>query len=251
MPNQIFAFSLPKIGETDKNIQDRFNISLDDSQIALADGAGSSLYPSKWAEILVEYFCADRENAIDKIRTSHQEWLKSPQEQWREYYLAKLTNPNRPWWQKGSQLKNCGSATFLGLNLSNNNDQQAKKWQAVAVGDSCLFKLDNTTDNLTVFPLNNSQDFKSTTPCWSSLAEYPSGLPLFQEGWYARGDIFLLATDALSHWILADYENRSPEWKKIFQLEKMADFVGIIEGLRQKNLIKNDDTTAVLIKVLD
>ena len=251
MPNQILTFSLPKIGETDKNIQDRFNISPDRSTIALADGAGSSLYPRKWAEILVKHFCADLENSIDTILTSHQEWLKLPQEQWREYYLAKLTNPNRKWWEKGSQLKNRGSATFLGLNLSNDRDGQTKTWQAVAVGDSCLFKLDKNTDRLTAFPLNNSQDFKSTTPCWSSLPEYPSCVPLFQEGCYSKGDVFLLATDALSQWILADYENRSPEWKKIFQLEKMADFVGIIEGLRQKNLIKNDDTTAVLIKVLD
>ena len=251
MPHHIFAFSLPKIGETDKNNQDKFSTSPDRSTIALADGAGSSLYPKKWAEILVQSFCADLDNPIAKIRTDHQEWLKSSQEQWRKYYLAKLTNPNKKWWEKGSQLKNCGSATFLGLNLSNNRDRQLTKWEAVVVGDSCLFKLDGNTENLTTFPLNNSQDFKSTTPCWSSLPEYSSCLPLFKEGYYSQGDIFLLATDALSQWILKDYENRSPEWKKIFQLEKMADFVGIIEGLRQKNLIKNDDTTAVLIKVLD
>ncbi len=251
MPNQIFTFSLPKIGETEKNIQDKFNMSPDGSIIALADGAGSSLYPRKWAEILVRHFCADADNPINKIRTSHQEWLKSPQEQWRQYYLAQLTNPNRKWWEKGSQLKNHGSATFLGLNLFNDRDGQAQKWQAVAVGDSCLFKLDKNSDRLTAFPLNNSQDFKSTTPCWSSLPEYPSCVPLFEEGCYSQGDVFLLATDALSQWLLADYEDRSLEWKKIFQLDKMADFVGIIEGLRQKNLIKNDDTTAVLIKILD
>lgn len=250
MSNQILAFSLPKIGETDQNIQDRFKISPDESLIALADGAGSSLYPRKWAEILVQYFCADTDNTIDQILTSHQEWLKSPQEEWRQYYLAKLTNPNRPWWQKGSQLKNNGSATFLGLNLPNNQNAQIQKWQAIAVGDSCLFKLAQDTNNLIAFPLNNSQDFKSTTPCWSSLSEYSSSLPLFTEGCYAKGDIFLLATDALSQWILTDYENRSPEWKKIFQLETMTDFTGIIERLRQKNLIKNDDTTAVLVKVL-
>ena len=251
MPNQIFAFSLPKIGETVNNIQDRFNISSDKSLIALADGAGSSLYPRKWAEVLVNYFCAEEEDAIAKLRASPQEWLKLPQAQWQEYYLARLTNPNRPWWQKGSQLKNRGSATFLGLNLLPNGDRSTSKWQAVAVGDSCLFKLDRDNENLTAFPLNNSQDFTSTTPCFESLGEYPACLPLFQEGCYSQGDMFLLATDALAQWLLSDYEKRSPEWKKIFQLETMADFVGIIEGLRQKNLIKNDDTTAVLIKVLD
>lgn len=251
MPNQIIAFSLPKIGEEPKNNQDRFETSSDGRLAALADGAGSSLYPSKWAEILVQFFCQDLNNPIASIRRSHQEWLKPAQEQWRQYYLAKLTNPNRKWWEVGSQIKDRGSATFIGLSLPTDADLEAQTWQAVAIGDSCLFKLEKNSENLFAFPLNNSGDFKTTTRCFESLPEYSSFSPQFIEGSCNCGDTFLLASDALARWLLTDYENQSQEWQKIFELEKIEDFQQTIEQLRQKNLIKNDDTTAVLIKVLD
>ncbi|MBE9168623.1 protein phosphatase 2C domain-containing protein [Pleurocapsales cyanobacterium LEGE 06147] len=248
MPNQIIAFSVPKIGEEQKNNQDRFESSSDGSLTALADGAGSSLYPSKWAEILVQSFCQDLGNPIARIQRSHQEWLKPAQEQWRQYYLAKLTNPNRKWWEVGSQIKDRGSATFIGLSLPTHPDSEAQKWQAVAIGDSCLFKLERNSENLFAFPLNNSGDFKTTTQCFESLPEYSSFSPQFIEGYCNWGDTFLLASDALAHWLLTDYENQSQEWQKIFELKKIEDFRQAIDRLRQNNLIKNDDTTAVLIK---
>ena len=255
MPNQILAFSLPKIAETEKNNQDRFAKSLDGSLIALSDGAGSSLYPRKWAKLLVKAFCSFADNPIESINNSYQQWLEPVQEQWRQHYLAKITNPNRQWWETDSQTKKCGAATFLGLNLSHPNWEVAPtgKWLAVAVGDSCLFKLakEQEQDKLSAFPLGNSDQFKSTAQCWSSLPEHASFPPQFQTGCYERGDIFLLATDALSQWLLADFESQSQEWKQIFALERQEDFVQVIERLRQKKLIKNDDTTAILIKIID
>ncbi|AFY77291.1 MAG: protein phosphatase 2C domain-containing protein [Hydrococcus sp. C42_A2020_068] len=251
MSHEILAFSLPKIGEAEKNNQDRFETSPDGSLIALSDGAGSSLYPSQWAEILVKSFCQSQDDPIEQIQQSYQEWLKPAQEQWRQYYLAKLKSPNRAWWQGGSQIKNRGSATFIGLRLQKSNASGGGKWQAVAVGDSCLFKLDRNGDNLLAFPLKSSQSFKRTTQCFESLPEYPSFPPQFEEGSYENGDIFLLATDAFSQWLLTDYEERGEAWKKCFELKEQNDFIKAIAQLRQKNLIKNDDTTMALIKILE
>ncbi|WP_036477337.1 protein phosphatase 2C domain-containing protein [Myxosarcina sp. GI1] len=250
MPNQILAFSLPKISESAKSNQDRFARSLDGSLIALSDGAGSSLYPKQWAKLLVEAFC-HAENPIDRVSSSYHEWLKPIQEQWRQYYLAKITNPNRQWWQAGSASKRCGFATFLGLSLSNPDGSASGKWQAVAVGDSCLFKLEPDSDKLLSFPLENSEEFKSTTKCWSSLPDDSSFPPQFLEGYCQQGDIFLLATDALSQWLLANFASQSSEWKQIFELQRQEDFVRVIQQLRQKRSLKNDDTTAILIKILD
>lgn len=252
MPNQILAFSLPKIAESEKSNQDSFAHNGDGSTIALSDGAGSSLYPRKWAKLLVKAFCSSDNNSIERISNSYQEWLNPVQEQWRQYYLTRITNPNRQWWETDSQVKKCGFATFLGLTLSNLEVSSTGRWLAVAVGDSCLFKLDkDNNDRLSTFPLDNSRDFKNTAQCWSSLPEYASFPPQFQGGHYERGDIFLLATDALSQWLLADFESHSSEWKQIFELEKQEDFVRIIARLRQEKLLKNDDTTAILIKIAD
>ncbi|OWY65206.1 hypothetical protein B7486_43180 [cyanobacterium TDX16] len=255
MSYEIRYFSLPKVGELERNIQDRFENSPDGSLVALADGASTSLYPQKWAEILVKSFCQSvAENPIESIRRSHEEWLQPSQEIWRQYYLSKLQSPNRKWWQGGSDIKNRGSATFLGLQLQNlelqNLEHYAKsQWQAVAVGDTCLFKLEQETRNLLTFPLTAARDFKGTTLCFESLPEYASFPPQFTAGWYECGDIFLLATDALSQWLLSDYEAQGEDWKKMFQLQRQQDFDRFINQLRQQKLIKNDDTTLVLIKV--
>lgn len=250
MSYEIRCFSIPKIGELERNIQDRFENSPDGSLVALADGASASLYPQKWAEILVKSFCQSVvENPIESIQRSYEEWLQPSQEKWRQYYLTKLQSPNRKWWQGGSEIKNRGSATFLGLQLQNLKHFAKSQWQAVAVGDTCLFKLEQETGNLLTFPLTAAQEFKGTTFCFESLPEYSSFPPQFTAGWYEHGDIFLLATDALSQWLLADYEAQREDWKKMFQLQQQYDFECFINQLRQQKLIKNDDTTLVLITV--
>jgi len=247
MVDEIVAFSLPKIGEALTSNQDRFDYSADRKKIALSDGAGSSLYPGKWAEILVKSFCQNAENPIEKIQQSEQEWLQPVQEQWRQYYLAKLKSPNRKWWEGGSQIKTCGYATFLGLNLEDHGKKG--QWQAIAVGDSCLFKLERKSNKLFVFPIKTAQMFKTTTQCFASLPEYPSSSPQFAEGDYEAGDIFLLATDALSQWLLSDYEHQGEAWKKYFELKQIKDFSAEIARLRQQKLIKNDDITIVAIAI--
>jgi len=249
MTQEILSFSLPKIGEEEKNIQDRFESSSDGSLIAIADGAGSSLYPRKWADILVKSFCQSSEDPIETIKESYQEWLKPLQEEWRQYYLAKIRAPHRKWWEGGSQIKDRGSSTFIGLRFQGLQDLEKREWQAVAVGDSCLFKLERKTDNLQVFPVKNSKSFKRIAKCFESLPEYQSSSPEFEEGWYEDGDIFLLATDALAQWILRDYENQSQEWRKVSCINRHRDFVNFIAQLRQKDLIENDDTTVAMIKI--
>jgi serine/threonine protein phosphatase PrpC len=243
---EMVAFSLPKIGEAHSTNQDRFARSKDGRLIALADGAGSSLYPGQWAELLVKSFCHSPDDPIQTLRQSYQEWLKSPQEQWRQYYLEKLRSPNRKWWQGGSQLKACGFSTFLGLRLV--GDRHQGQWQAVAVGDSCLFKLDKT-DHLSVFPSKTAQSFKHTTQCFASLPEYASFAPQFAEGAYQAGDIFLLATDALSHWLLSNYEQQAEDWKQWFSIKASQEFIRAIAQIRQQNLVQNDDMTMVLLEV--
>jgi serine/threonine protein phosphatase PrpC len=251
MSNEITSFTLPKIGEEEQTIQDRFASNLDGSLVAIADGAGSSLYPSKWADILVTTFCQSSGDPIEKMKKSHEEWLKPLQEEWRQYYLAQVSDPNRKWWQGGSQIKDHGSATFIGLSLQHFKNLEEGRWQAAAIGDSCLFKLDNKTKRLQTFPIQSSQEFKSTTKCFRSLSEYPSFSPRFEEGEFEKGDIFLLATDAVAQGILVDYENKGQDWREFFVLQEKENFAKLIMRLRDRNLIKNDDTTIVLIRILD
>lgn len=246
---QVFCASLPKIGESVRGIQDRYASDPSLSAIALSDGAGSSLYPKKWAEILVDSFCRATDDPIASMRASYLDWLAPLQAQWRQYYLERLRSPKRNWWEGGSQLKSHGSATFLGLWLPLMPADVAEgRWQAVAVGDSCLFQWEYQSDRLLAFPLEAAASFKRTTPCFASLPEHHSFPPQFTEGSYVRGDRFLLATDALSKWILSDYEGQGCGWKEFFELVTEQEFAATVRRLREAKLIANDDTTAIIIR---
>jgi serine/threonine protein phosphatase PrpC len=251
MAHEVVAFTLPKLGEAKSTNQDRFGHSADGRLIALADGAGSSLYPGQWAEILVKSFCDAKDNPIPSIQQSYQDWLKQPQEEWRQFYLKKLQSPSRKWWQGGSELKACGFSTFLGLRLNNEREtaQDTFQWQAIAVGDSCLFKWEMKTNQLFVFPSKTAAAFKRTTQCFASLPEYASFSPQYMEGESQEGDIFLLATDALSHWLLSDYELEGDNWKKWFGIKAAKDFTDAIAQLRDNQRIQNDDITMILLEV--
>jgi len=248
---RVFCASLPKIGDSEQSIQDRHASNPSLSAIALSDGAGSSLYPKKWAEILVNGFCQAAGNPIAPLRDSHLDWLLPLQEQWRQYYLERLQSPKRNWWEGGSRLKSHGSATFLGLWLPlMPAGAEGGYWQAVAVGDSCLFQWNCQSDRPLAFPLQASESFKRTTQCFASLSEHPSFPPQFTEGLYASGDRFLLATDALSKWILHDLENQGDSWKSLFEIETREEFIAIVKRLRNAKSIDNDDTTAIIVRNL-
>ncbi len=243
MHYKIHTFSVPKMGEAESTNQDRLAHSADGCVSAISDGAGSSLYPGEWANILVDSFCRNPSLMLSNYQHSKQ-WLSPLQEEWRQFYLDKLRSPSKKWWQGGSRTKSHGSATFLGLVLSDNNG-----WSAIAVGDSCLFQY-SQGDSLLSFPLQASAEFKSTTSCFSSLPEYPSAIPVIKEGSYAVGDCFLLATDALSQCILAGQENQSMDWTQVLDVDSHEAFKDLIVRLRHRKQIKNDDTSLIRVQIL-
>ncbi len=245
MSYEINTFSLPKMGEAVSTNQDRLACRADGRMVAISDGAGSSLYPGEWAQILVDSFCKSEPSLTLSNSQVSKQWLPPLQEEWRQFYLEKLRSPSKKWWQGGSSTKSHGSATFLGLALRDNNC-----WSAIAVGDSCLFKYSPLDQSLLSFPLQTSLEFKSTTSCFSSLPEYPSAIPVSKQGAYAIGDYFLLATDALSQCILAEHENKSIDWSQLFEVSCHQDFRELVVKLRHQKKIKNDDTSLIRIQVL-
>ncbi len=207
---KIITFSEPKNEESQRNNQDCFACNPEKTLIALSDGAGASLYPKQWAEMLVNHFCQSQKNPYESLKKSYQKWLKEPQKQWQQYYLQKMRDNNLKWWQKGSEVKTYAAATFLGFSLQ----KPTQQWQAVAIGDSCLFHLSAQTGALRVFPEKTSQGFQSITQCFMSSPDLSAFEPQFQQGNYQSEDIFLLATDALSEWILRNYEEHRQDWQK-------------------------------------
>lgn len=120
MKNLITFFSISRIGENKKDIQDSFAHSDDYSLAAIADGASSSLFPKECADISVQEFCSSSAS-VKAIKNSLEDWLKPLQEKWVKNYLISSKYTQLPWWAKGSENKNYVSATFVGLKLKQLN----------------------------------------------------------------------------------------------------------------------------------
>lgn len=249
--NEIVHFTMPKVGERKTDIEDALSWSSDRTLFAIADGVSASFLAKDWAHLLVKYFCENHHQySIASICERWEEWLGPIQQQWRQLYLKIKTDKALPWYAKGSKDKDHGSATFVGLKLLPPNQSGEKIWQALAVGDSCLFKINANLNKIVAFPLDKSEQFKTVTNCFHSLPEYRSSKPIFHNHLYDQGDIFLLATDALAEWIIKDFENSTHRWKELISVDTEEKFIGFIEQLRHAGLIKNDDTTLVRIKVV-
>lgn len=246
--NEIDFFTLPKIGEKTEEIQDAYYKSLDSNLAAIADGASTSFLAREWADLLVESFCKHNEE-LNTINRHWKEWLKPLQEQWRQYSIKIRTDPNLPWYAKGSKEKNCGSATFVGLKLYPTNQGKQKTWEALAIGDSCLFQIKANSDQPISFPIKKSEDFHTVTDCFQSLPEYNFSEPIYTSSVCDKDDIFFLATDALAEWIFKDLEKGGSQWRKLISITNQKEFAEFIQHIRHEGLIKNDDTTLCRIVV--
>jgi len=102
------------------------------------------------------------------------------------------------------------------------------------------------------FPLDTSDKFGKTPALLCSrghLASTASAVNIRGVG--QPGDIFVLATDAISQWCLAEHEARRAPWEKIGELllsgAEEREFEAWVTGLRASNQIENDDVAVIAI----
>ncbi len=179
---------------------------------ALSDGTTQGMLNHEWAEILVKSFsdscksCSDIEEALLKmIDKSTQQW-----DTMRHQYVANKNsvldeNEYRWLFEYGSH------ATFLGLRFDSDC------WEAVAIGDTCLFVLDKKESPL-LFPIEKASNFTDAPKLISSLAEKNADIgrrTKYVKKKLAKGNIFYLMTDALAHWFLSEYEIGKKPWNQI------------------------------------
>ena len=145
-------------------------------------------------------------------------------------------------------------AALLGLSLAidDSDARQVGKFDAIAVGDSCIFQV-RGTKMISRFPLQTSDQFNSRPVLLSSL---PSNNDLalqavqVQEGEWRTDDRFLLMTDALACWFLRECEQGKTPWQQLCAFginDGTEPFADWIAGLRANGSLKNDDVTLLRI----
>jgi hypothetical protein len=198
-----------------------------------------------WARLLVKDFVAGAECDARPWASS----LPAVQQRWdTDVRSRNLDWDADPWVEQGA------SAAFLGVVLTA-SPQGTCQWQAVAVGDTCLF---HTRDSvlLRAFPLDRSDQFNNRPRLVGSrmpLGEVQQRERLWSDGCGQPGDRLWAMTDALAKWCLVEHEAGSDPWRELESLigspQAKDDFVAWIEGLRGSGRLLNDDVTLLTIRL--
>ncbi|WP_216918037.1 hypothetical protein [Nocardia noduli] len=221
---------VPKDGREINENEDRAGVGA--RRFAVADGASTTARPEIWADILVYSYVAERNDPF------HPVVLAQLRAQWHH----EVTQLGLPWYAE-RKLQEGGAATFVGLDL----DEDTQRYQATAVGDTCLMHWRDTT-LLVAGPLNLPDQFSNTPDLVSTHAgDHRHQAAIWHAyGDYQPGDRFVLATDALAKYLLhqqlcgfsVDLDDA---------LDRFDDWV---VDARVGDGLGNDDTTVVQVVTL-
>jgi hypothetical protein len=236
------TFWLPKRGSSAAEYEDAASGDSSRGRFAVADGASESSFAAEWARMLVEGFVAQRTPMLGPWSS----WLPAVQQR-----FAATTNSAALSWYSEMKAQMGAQAAFLGLAIGA-SDEWTGEWQAVTIGDCCLFQVRDDQLRIGV-PVENSADFGLQPSLLSSLSgTLPSSVSGERRaaGRWAPGDRFFLMTDALGPWFLRQHERGNQPWSHVERLlSSQAAFAEWVEGLRGRQQIRNDDATLLIVNV--
>ena len=176
------------------------------------------------------------------------EWLPTLQKRWSEEVEGKPL----PWYAEAKREEGAG-ATFLGLTVTPVHGGKGRHWQAIAVGDCCLFQV-RDGQLLKAFPVSRSVDFGDTPWLIDSRPAKRASVEcreLWEEGEGQPYDSFWLMTDALAQWFLRACEADRKPWEILNEVLS-ADasneaFAGWVQERRVTRELHNDDVTLLAV----
>lgn len=233
-------------------------------RVAIADGATEASYSDIWAELLVDAYAQGRLGPAALLDD-----LIPLQNQWRGRVGEKLL----PWYAQ-EKLRLGAFAALAGLSLRENPPPlesaadratvaaPAGAWEALAVGDSCIFQI-RDLNILRAFPIDDVTQFDNRpaliASCFSANQTIAASSHDARGDW-SPGDHFLLMTDALACWFLRLWHaeaDRDALLQSLFSLDTIEDFTRFIAaargsgeraGLSETAAMRNDDVTLIVVQ---
>ena len=218
-------------------------------RFAVSDGASESMLSGPWAEILVKTFCRSSAPVTAVSVRGIVARAAKAYESWLEEYLRRREREGRPvQWYEEPGLQVGAYATLLGLSLASDPTGESLRWEAVSLGDSCLFQVRDGA-LIANFAIGNSREFGSRPVLISSRPD-KNGTALSRlelgAGECLSGDRLYLMTDAMAAWFLREHESGNTPWAAL----EGSDFQDLVDRLRDEGLVRNDDVTVTCIRVV-
>ncbi len=243
-------FWLAKDLDEPAQCQDAFALDAERGIAACADGVSSAIFSGPWTRILVQSTVESPPQLDDA--EAFRGWLDGQRASWRGGIdMARLA-----WYQRPKMIDGA-MTTLLWTELAPSeiaDDGHATNYQlrAVAIGDTCLFHL-RGDECLKHFPMDSAGQFGLNPAVIGSVDRQADHLLEFQlyEAECPPGDWLVLATDALALWAMTRGESGEPvDWRRYWDLPD-DQWRQEIVSLREANLMRYDDTTLMLLRVVE
>lgn len=236
---RLFWVRVPKDGNSMAECEDAIAWSRDGSTIVVSDGAGSSFGAAAWAMVLADRFVANPPAALSN--TLFASWLEGCR-----IALNEQTKPaavSNDWWTSEGNRRGA-FATIAGTRLG----EVDGRWEllTMCVGDSCVMVVRGDAGTRRVVrsvPFDDAKQFGSHP----MLVGSPKGAVPPEPSWTTlrveSGDVVLVASDALSEWLLGD-----PERVNAIDLSP-EDLVEQLRSQRAAGQIVSDDLSFVGVTI--
>ena len=240
-------FSLQKRSEKEKINQDAFAISSDERIFAIADGISSAGFSEFWSPLVVKKFI-EKPFVSDLDEQKLKDWLEDIRKKWSSEIDQHQSHEQT---DQANELimemtrEGGGSTTFLGM-IIQKKKKKYQKLQLFGIGDTNMFLIRNNRIK-EKFPITLVESFTDHTIGLCSIDNASQKIPELKEFNAKRGDIVILATDALAKWIFKSANLGQRPWNKI--LKNKNDIANFIDKLRYTNKIDDDDTTCIIIRI--
>lgn len=247
------CFSLQKAGNRKDEYEDAYHSSLTVHKdtayyrFAIADGASESSFADIWADLLASGYCNgqfDSKHLDKSIAKLSKAWKRT-------------LNPKALPWYAQEKLARGAFTTLAGITFRL-TDASSAAFDAIAVGDSCIFHIRGDTI-IAFFPLGSVDDFRNRPVLISSNAASNVHLQSFVKRWSGMaqaGDSFWLMTDALACWFWTRYEEDRSVIRKVQGLAGEQDFINVVQAERQFRCrdgsfsLRNDDVTFIRVHLV-
>jgi hypothetical protein len=211
----------------------------DEQRAAVFDGASESFAARRWSKTLANEW--GREQAMDGL------WLERSQTR----YKNEIDEMELSWAQEAA-MERGSFATIASIEV------QDEFFKICIVGDSSIFFIDNRGVRWS-YPFQSEVEFSSIPVALSSRpTALEQNYELIRKGTKPPGTFLkaigtrhlLLATDAVSCWLLAD--DMSTHLTRLFMLfacKTSEDFHELVLRERASSAMKIDDSTIILLRI--
>lgn len=238
--SRVFSIRVAKHGNAIAECEDAVAVDPRRGVLAVADGASSSFGAGIWADTLAKQFVSSTPKPLSV--GSFSDWLAQ---------ARGLTpgpggeagDPNGWWSEEGARQG--AFSTVVGAAIM--TDGGSRVATVMCLGDSCAFVLTGPSGERVVrrsLPYEDSEQFGSHPALLGSMPDRRHDEPTWTTIPTSAGDLLVLASDAVSEWLLGD--------PRRFQLFDRGDPEAIASHLiteRADGRMANDDLTIAVLEL--